>query len=270
MNILTLGSGGMLGSMIARYFSANTGFNLSVFDERYSRESAQGYISELLEIIGSQGIDVIVNAVGQIPQKTSSREDFFVVNTLLPTDLISNIPEEIFLVHPSTDCIFNGNGDAPYSEEDLFDEWGDYGLSKALAERIILARKNSVVLRTSIIGTSPGYHGAGLLDWFLSHETGQALNGYTNHTWNGITTLEWCHFLEEFLQSDRQKRLITLCCDSSVSKYTLLCAANKIWNRQLDVIPFEDKYPQDKTLNATVSRPDIYKQLVELADFENS
>jgi len=50
-------------------------------------------------------------------------------------------------------------------------------------------------LRASIIGPEPKAH-VSLLDWFLGQKKDAAVNGFTNHQWNGVTTLHFarlCH-----------------------------------------------------------------------------
>jgi len=74
-----------------------------------------------------------------------------------------------------------------YCETDSHDALDVYGKTKSLGE----AYGESVHhLRCSIIGPEPKEHKF-LLDWFLGQPEGSTVNGFTNHLWNGVTTLQF-------------------------------------------------------------------------------
>lgn len=58
------------------------------------------------------------------------------------------------LVHLSTDVVFDGTSDRPYTEEDPVSPAHDYGRAKADAERLVLdAHPDAAVVRTSLLYT---------------------------------------------------------------------------------------------------------------------
>src|SRR5262249_25665737 len=119
------------------------------------------------------------------------------LNAAFPVLLRLALPSDVVIVHPSTDCVFSGRN-GPYDVDAPPDATDPYGLSKALAESIA-KYPNTVVIRTSIIGVEPEGRAFGLLGWFLSQPDGATVTGFTDHRWNGITTLEWCRVSDDLL-----------------------------------------------------------------------
>src|SRR6516162_7053794 len=102
--IIVLGSKGMLGQMVARYFCSK-GYQVETFDERFSLLNRKSY-SEYLRSIKSS---ILINCIGKIRQKTEDGPELLLVNALFPAELRNCLNEEIILVRPSTDCIFSGD-----------------------------------------------------------------------------------------------------------------------------------------------------------------
>ena len=71
-----------------------------------------------------------------------------------------------------------------YDETSFTDADDAYGMSKVVGE---VKASNKIITRASIIGPEQG-EGKSLLNWFLNTKD-EALNGFKNHHWNGITTL---------------------------------------------------------------------------------
>ena len=57
----------------------------------------------------------------------------------------------------------------------------------------VINYKNSLTIRTSIIGPEIRTTKTGLFNWFLNTEN--KLYGYTNVIWSGLTTLELSKFI---------------------------------------------------------------------------
>lgn len=69
------------------------------------------------------------------------------INTVFP-HVLSGVCDSLHikLIHPTTDCVYTGLKGS-YTEKDIPDENGMYGMSKRLGEP-----ENCCVIRTSIIG----------------------------------------------------------------------------------------------------------------------
>ena len=140
-----------------------------------------------------------------------------------------------------------------------------YGLSKALGEAVAQSGR-CWVIRTSIIGPELG-QGWGLMGWFLG-QSGE-VNGYTNHLWNGITTLEWSTIAWKLMnrQLGVEEPLIQAGTWPTMSKCEVLRLIGKIWGHAVKVRPAEAKDAVDRTLIPTLKRPDLEQQLSTLRDW---
>jgi dTDP-4-dehydrorhamnose reductase len=172
------------------------------------------------------------------------------------------------LIHASSDCVFSGRR-GQYSVADERDAEDVYGLSKALGEAVAQSGR-CWVIRTSIIGPELG-KGWGLMGWFL-RQSGE-VNGYTNHLWNGITTLEWAGIAWELIggQLSAEGPLIQAGTLPAMSKCDVLRLIGKAWGLAVKVRPVEAKDAVDRTLLPTLQRPELEHQLSRLrAWYESS
>ena len=192
--MLVLGAAGMLGLALCHGLRA-AGYTVDAFDR--ARFDALRDPVASLPIAGARSV---INAVGLINRRIGRvpDADFWRVNALFPRQLSDNcVQAGVPLLHISTDCVFSGTG-APHDEQAPPDAHDIYGASKAAGEPL-----QACVVRTSIIGPEWERRDS-LLCWVLS-QTG-AVDGYTHHRWNGVTTLELARVLALMLEEgvDRQ------------------------------------------------------------------
>ena len=203
----------------------------------------------------------IVNAIGIIPQKKPTDEQYDFVNTQLPLFLDTL---GIRILHPSTDCEFSGNlpvGEC-YTTQSLRDAEDVYGKSKAIpSEKLEKEGKYTKIIRTSIIGHED-HTAVALLDWFLN-ATGEA-KGYTNHYWNGITTLEWAKQAKRIIEQWDLMPVLNQYATESASKYDLLCTIRDVYQKDIQIVPFETPQTVNKCLTSDIELPSIRNQLYEL------
>ncbi|MDA9945236.1 sugar nucleotide-binding protein [Schleiferiaceae bacterium] len=264
--IIILGPKGMLGQMVSLYFS-RCGFDVIEFQRRFTDESFLAYIQELNNL----GDGIVVNCIGRIKQKSEDAHELVWSNSILPLALARSLKSSHVLIQPSTDCVFDGQTKYSYNSRDMHTAKDLYGWSKSLGETAILARPNSLVIRVSIIGPDKNSN-KGLLAWFLGNSSRAKLNGYTNHYWNGITTLEWCKILHDLIANENlfikyfDLGLVQIGTEQVFSKFDMLSL-------------FADIFDKDLQINATASdytyrclKPDILAkplrlQLTELKQF---
>lgn len=246
MRILVLGGNGMAGHLIKIYFQ-----QLS-YEVYYSiREQCNDPAAIQLDLTVEKSTytclqnikpDIVINAAGVLNQDAANRiKEAIYINSLLPHKLADYGNELGFkLFHISTDCVFSGlKGN--YTEEDLKDGNTIYAITKNLGE--VISDKH-VTIRTSIIGPEIRKNGIGLFHWFMN-QLG-TIQGYQQAFWNGVTTLELVKTIDWVIQN-KTSGLVHLTGTKSISKYDLLLLLQKVFNRDIEIIPFNNEC-SDKTL----------------------
>jgi dTDP-4-dehydrorhamnose reductase len=187
------------------------------------------------------GQDLVINCTGLINRRlqTEPSEHFWRVNALFPrrlADACENAGTR--LVHITTDCVFDG-------ASGLYDEGARptatdlYGRTKAAGEPL-----NAMVLRTSIIGPEWSRFYS-LLCWFLSVDKAC---GFTNHLWNGITTLELARVLHCIQERSLYRRGTFHIHGEDVNKYNLLQLIREAFERTTPIAPTEARTTKDMRL----------------------
>jgi dTDP-4-dehydrorhamnose reductase len=85
-------------------------------------------------------------------------------------------------VHISTDAVFDGESESPYSEDNSPHPVGVYGSSKRAGENAVsAANPDALILRTNFYGWSAS-GGTGILDFFVNaFSQGTAITGFTDY-----------------------------------------------------------------------------------------
>lgn len=259
--IYLLGSLGMLGGMVRRYFATRPGFEIVPVEQRFDHYNLVDYFRRY----DQEPPSVFVNCVGAIPQKFSREQDFVLPNILLPLELARGLAHHHQLIHPSTDCVFRGDRGLPYPSSAKPDANDAYGWSKIQAERALVLRPNTTVIRTSIIGPSRG-PASGLLQWFLSQPQGARLSGFTNHLWNGITTQQWCFEVERLMAAPDPftSRMVQYGWAGGCSKHEMLMLFREAFRPDITVSPLAHIEAFDRRLEPDVEVPDLRAQLARL------
>ena len=159
MKILLLGHNGQVGWELQRSL-APLGTVLSL--DRRSTEFC-GDLSQpehLAQTVRTYQPDVIVNAAAHtaVDQAESEPEQARTVNARAPAALAQAAAEVgAWLVHYSTDYVFNGAGDRPWQEGDATGPLSVYGHTKLEGEQAILASGcRHLILRTSWVYAARG------------------------------------------------------------------------------------------------------------------
>lgn len=249
-NILILGKTGMLGHMVERVLSADGAFAVSgthVSDESdlfYFR--AEEGIDKLEHICRETGgYDHVINCVGITADKIRVQDsDSIVLATLINSCFphkLAKLAERLNsrVIHVSTDGVFAGSAesyyeDAPHDCPDL------YGKTKSIGE--VLSHGNFLNIRCSIVGPSP-IEKRGLFEWFCSQPDGSTVSGYTNHIWNGITTLQFAELCRTIIrrgtfdQLRAESAAFHFSPNKSVSKYELLSILKDVLRKNVTIKP---------------------------------
>ncbi len=255
--IVIFGSKGMLGKNILFYFKKKN--KILKFEKKFN---ASSFVAELKKL-NSKKPHIIFNCIGKIPQKTKNSGKMMFSNYQIPKLLEKNLDTKHLLIHPSTDCVFNGKlKKGKYSKNKQPDAKDIYGKSKHLGEKALLNRPNTLIIRVSIIGKNL-YSKKNLLTWFLSSK--KEIYGYNNHFWNGVTTLEWCKKVKYIIQQNNFKKkakLYQLGTKKTYSKYEMLKIFKNIFKRKIKIISIKKNFT-NRCLKPDFFSSDLEKQLRE-------
>lgn len=277
MKVAILGHTGMLGGMLKRYleekYLGNSNIEVICLPSTFRVSNDGAARSDLHYYLGDRGIDYVVNCIGAIKPRfnsESSNIDEIYTNAIFPRELANWCLQETAmtgnlcrLIHVTTDCVFNGDN-GPYDELDEHSASDEYGKSKSLGEP-----KNSIVIRTSIIGPEWNGNARSLISWFLKQDKA---NGYTNHLWNGLTTLELSKCIDKIMFGRYLKDDIYHLFSTDVTKYELLVKMGKAFGKSsMEITKVE--VPEDcdrllrtvKNLNIDMKIAGIDTMLSELA-----
>jgi len=197
-NVLVLGSGGMLGSMVASVLAEGPELSVTA-TAREPEPPAHGFDAErdpVGDLLAGRDVEWIVNAIGVIKPRIDEADPASVarataVNAEFPYRLAEALEPGQRVIQIATDCVFSGEASG-YDEDAPHDPHDVYGKTKSLGE---VPADEFVHLRCSIIGPERG-EPRSLLGWMLSQPRDGEVSGYTNHSWNGVTTLQFAKLCE--------------------------------------------------------------------------
>jgi len=130
--------------------------------------------------------------------------------------------------HITTDCVYSGIKGS-YMERDYFDANDVYGMSKNGGDT-----HECMTLRTSIIGEEQG-QARSLLSWAQSQK-GKEVSGFTNHIWNGVTTLHLAEIMGDIIEKNiYQPGVFHLHSPNKVTKFELLQILNEVYELELKI-----------------------------------
>lgn len=267
MKIMVLGSTGLLGNTVVKYFINET--NHEILYTHRNEQVKVGEKSIYFDALDDNfsaldGCDYVLNCVGIIkPFMLNDLQNNIYINSIFPRKLADYCDNKnIKLIHITSDCVFSGK-DGHYDEDSPHDCLDEYGKSKSLGEP-----QNCMVLRTSIIGEEI-HKNASLISWAKSMK-GKEINGFVNHWWNGITTKHYAEICNQIIDKNLFQRGLFHVYSTDITKHDLLCLINKKYDLNLKIVKFNDKVPINRTLStkkAFISKieiKNISKQIEEL------
>jgi dTDP-4-dehydrorhamnose reductase len=240
--ILVLGKDGMLGTMVSKYFTSLNEYEVyltsrrddfTVFNDNVRKFDVSKDPLEIL--INEINPDFLINCIGIIKPEINednkeSIEKAININTYFPLE-ISQLSKNMNFkyIQIGTDCVFSGEvGD--YLEDASQDANDIYGKTKIGGET---EHADKYILRGSIVGPESG-DGKSLLNWFLSQNSNK-VNGFSDHMWNGITTLNFAKIVHGMIKNNNfnihTQHVVP---KDEVSKYDLLIYFKKYF--EVDVI----------------------------------
>lgn len=272
--ILILGSTGMLGSEVLKVFSDLDNYkiftNLRNLKQKktfkinnlnkitfFKFDAKINNINELKRYITKDTI--IINCIGIIkPHINESSQDSVFnaiqINSSFPHQLNTKFSQnKIYQI--ATDCVFSGKKGL-YTENDFHDAEDVYGKTKSLGE---VNKKNFFNIRTSIIGKELN-SSKSLYEWFASQKHKAKLNGFKNHSWNGLTTKAFAMIVISIIENNINiPNNIHIMPKDIISKYKMLNLFKKKLNKNILIKPTIAKIKINRTL--TTIYPKIVKKI---------
>ncbi len=259
--IAVLGVSGMLGSMVLDYFYSQ-GYPVIATVRSQKEFNRQKYPRVTWRTLdaGSSWQDIkqdikgakwVISCIGIIKPHIKDddmvkTETALLINSLFPYNLVRAAEKnKAMVLQIATDCVWDGKkGD--YIETDLHNPTDVYGKTKSLGE---VYSQWIIHIRCSIIGPENAGH-LSLMDWFLHQGQNSKVNGFTNHKWNGLTTLHFAKIcqgiIEKKVKIDHIQHVIPL---KSISKAEMLKAMAKEFDRQdIKITSIKAKEKIDRTL----------------------
>ncbi len=266
-NILVLGSSGMLGYGVSSYFVKHnykvTGLARADFDV------TKNELTELEKYI--QDTDLVVNCIGVIKPMIDKNTvmDVIKVNGIFPLNLAKLCrKKKVKLIHVTTDCVFSGRK-GNYNETDYFDADDLYGLSKNCGET-----SECMVLRTSFVGPEKD-RSRSLLEWAFM-QRGKNVNGFTNHLWNGVSSIYFAEIIEQIISNNLYSEgNYHVYSPDAVTKYELLKIFNEVFELVLNITPVAAAEKCDRSLSsiydlsAKIATKSVETQMKDLKKFFN-
>jgi dTDP-4-dehydrorhamnose reductase len=208
--VLILGASGMLGSAVLREFSNFQGELIATYrgstgvvtdpNVRFLNFDA---VTDDLEAKFPMPVNYVINCIGIIKpyindtdaQQTATALE---INGAFPNRLeVWASKRGAKVIQIATDCVFSGSK-GKYLENDEHDAIDVYGKSKSIGE----AKGASMMhLRVSIIGPEVDRNSS-LLEWVRNQPTNAEVSGYTDHFWNGITSLHFAKIARGIIENN--------------------------------------------------------------------
>lgn len=249
----------MLGSTLARFLSTDQNdiyeFNrkgIAVVERNRSGVLDITNEDSLLEFFSKHRFDYVINAIGLIKQLINEDDSSIVklayaINCDFPALLNQySLKTSTPIIQIGTDCVYSGQ-DGDYNESSEFDCTDVYGKSKVKGESL---SPSLMTIRCSIVGHELSTS-VSLMDWFTSQPNKAEIKGFTNHYWNGVTTLDFAKIIQGVIDSgDFSPGTLHLVPANKVSKYQLLKEfAGSLDRMDLTIEPFVDENSINRTLS---------------------
>jgi dTDP-4-dehydrorhamnose reductase len=283
-SVLVLGGTGMLGSMLTDELARSPGLRLSATYRSagntpdptrlpgvqwHAFDAAAAKLQDQLAACGEN--TWIINAIGitkPLIRDDAPRqiETAIRINALLPHAIAAFARTSgARVLQIATDCVYSG-AKGSYLETDLHDALDVYGKTKSLGE---CYEPGVHHLRCSIIGPEPKDFKF-LIEWFRSQPATARVNGYLNHQWNGVTTLQFARICRGIIESEPAlPHLQHVVPQGAISKAQMLHEFVTCYRRSdITVSDVNAASVVDRTL--ATCRADLNSQLWKAAGYANA
>ncbi len=183
--------------LLEKVYGGTSDHKKIIFDAVHYTIPVEHRVQDLDEVMGK--VDLVINCIGVLNKfssgKIPSAREYFMLNTELPISLSKIYGPK--LIHPSTDCVFDGTA-APYVESSPpAPSYGLYGYAKLFADEVV--KERSQVFRCCLIGEELSKDAFQLFTWFKRQ---RIAGGYTQWIITPITGVEFGNICWRILAED--------------------------------------------------------------------
>ena len=197
--VVIVGAGGRLGAALVREYAKEfgaVGFNHAQLD--------LGKPEELRATLGGLQFDTLINTAAQtnVDRCETHQEEAFALNAEAPKVLAEICgKKQARFIHISTDYVFDGEKEKPYTEEDAARPISVYGESKREGERRALeANDRAMIVRVSWVF---GPDRPSFVDWAIGQaREREDVNAIADKWATPTYTLDLAQFLKPLITSD--------------------------------------------------------------------
>ncbi len=155
--VLITGTNGQLGRKLFKLTSAAGNAADYIHTSRRELDITNSY--EVEEFLAGSEIKCIVNcaAYTDVDMAEKQKDQAMLVNHAAVGHLVSAAEKnQAYIIHISTDYVFDGKSNIPYREDDLPRPLSVYGMTKLKGEEEVLKYNKGMVIRTSWLYSSEG------------------------------------------------------------------------------------------------------------------
>lgn len=204
MKILVTGAGGQLGKCFKK-----ASLNYPAFDFTFT--TSEDLDLSQFAVVGAymrrEKFDICINcaAYTKVEQAEKEQEMAYLINAESVQNLARDCEESgCTLIHFSTDYVFNGKKNTPYTENDDTEPLNVYGASKLLGEEYIAeAMESYLIFRTSWLYSDIGNNFFNTIR--AKAEAGEALNITTSQKGTPTNAHDLADFILEIIAKDKLK-----------------------------------------------------------------
>ncbi len=230
----------MLGYGVSSYF-IKYNYNVTAL-ARADFDVTKNQVTDLEKYL--KDTDLVVNCIGVIKPmiEKNSVIDVLNVNSIFPLNLAKLCRKKnVKLIHVTTDCVFSGRK-GNYNETDYYDAEDLYGISKNGGDSA-----ECMILRTSFVGPEKG-RSRSLLEWAFM-QRGKNVNGFTNHLWNGVSSIYFAEIIEQIINNNLYSAgNFHIYSPIAVTKHELLKIFNDVFELALNITPVAAVEKCDRSL----------------------
>jgi dTDP-4-dehydrorhamnose reductase len=231
---------------------------------RFDAESLD--VATLFTAAGLGAGDYVINCVGLTKSRIdesspASRASAQRLNVDFPAELarVASL-KGVKVIQVATDCVYSGQAGG-YGESAPHDALDVYGKTKSLGE---VDSDNVMHLRCSLIGPELGRNSL-FFEWVRQQPQGASISGYTDHHWNGLSSMAFGRIILGILTQELFKPGVQhLVPADQVTKDQLVrMELNALGRQDVSVTSTTSQKSVDRTLST--ENPDFNKTLFAAA-----